>query len=76
MHNPSRPFSPQGLAYLSWLQDRGFYWYAPPPVAVTLLFLCEGEQLTAEHQQLLLRMGQAIGLSPSQFQSLCMGKWH
>ena len=73
MHTPSRSFSPQGMAYLSWLQDRGLYWYTAPSAAIKLVFLCDGKQLTAEHQQLLQRMGQAVGLSPSQFQSLCIG---
>ena len=72
MHSPSGPLSPQGLAYLYWLQDRGFHGYALPATPLKLLFLCEGDQLTLEHHQLLQRMGQAVGISPSQSQFLCI----
>ncbi len=64
--------SSKGQAYLQWLQDRGFYWYTAKAPALRLLFLCEGSSLTEDQAQLLQRMGQAIGLSPKQFQSLCM----
>ena len=70
-----RALSPQGQAYLGWLQDRGLYWYSAQPPAPLLLFLCEGISLEENQALLLQRMGLAVGLPPSRFQSLCMGAY-
>ena len=78
MQEPSSPFlplpaplSPEGKTYLSWLQDRGCYWYSTQPQPLAFLFLCEGSSLTEAQIQLLHRMAQAAGLPTSRFQYIC-----